>query len=319
MQIPQSNFSGVLTNYQSSTGNQPTPGDNNVDHDDNGDPIANAGIVAAAVLLTGEAESIADGDNDPNSNLTVDFGVYVPLIDVELDKSVSAAVANPGDTLTYTVFIRNNGPLAATGTTVVDTLPAGVTYQSSTTTQGTVTVGAGGQLTYNIGNMAVLGTATITIIAKINNSASGVLTNTAVVSVNERETRLDNNQDSVPTTVNKLIDVAIDKTGTPDVVRFNDVETYTLTITNNGPSDATGVVVTDTLPAGLTFTSATTGQGTFQANGNVVTFAVGNLAAGASTQITITTRVVATLQSVLTNVAVVARERSRNDLCEQPR
>ncbi|MBL8828840.1 MAG: DUF11 domain-containing protein [Planctomycetaceae bacterium] len=306
VQIAQGNFNGVLTNYQSSTGNQPTPGDNNVDHDDNGDPVTNAGVVAAAVLLTGEAESIADGDNDPNSNLTVDFGVYVPLIDVELDKSVSAAVANPGDTLTYTVFIRNNGPLAATGTTVVDSLPAGVTYQSSTTTQGTVTVGAGGQLTYNIGNMAVLGTATITIVTKINNSASGVLTNTAVVSVNERETRLDNNQDSVPTTVNKLIDVAIDKTGTPDVVRFNDVETYTLTITNNGPSEATGVTVTDTLPTGLTFTSATTGQGTFQANGNIVTFAVGNLAAGASTQITITTRVVATLQSVLTNVAVVA-------------
>ncbi len=306
VQIAQSNLSGVLTNYQSSTGNQPTPGDNDVDHDDNGDPVANAGIVAAAVLLTNEAESINDGDSNPNTNMTVDFGVFVPVIDVELDKEVSATTAKPGDTLTYTVTIRNNGPIGATGTSVIDTLPAGLTYQSSTPSQGSVIVGAGGQLTYSLGNMAVGATATITITTKINDNASGVLTNTAVVSVNERETRLDNNRDTVQTTVNKVIDVAIDKTGTPGVVRSNDIETYTLTIVNNGPSDATGVQVVDTLPAGLTFVSATPAQGSATNAGNTVTIQVGNLASGASTTITIEARVTTSVAQTLTNVAVVS-------------
>lgn len=305
VQIPQSNFSGVLQNYQSSTGNQPTPGDNNVDHDDNGDPVTNAGVVAAGVVLTNEQEPTNDTDNDPNTNLTVDFGVFIPAIDVELDKSVSLAVANPGDSLTYTVVIHNNGPIAATNTTVVDNLPSGVTYQSSNTTRGTVQV-AGQQLTYNVGNMALNDTVTITIVARINNNATGTLINNAVVSVAERETRLDNNQDDARTTLNSLIDVAILKTGTPTTVRQNDLENYTLTITNNGPSNATGVTVTDTLPAGLVFASASANQGTFNAVGNVVTFAIGNLASGASTQVFVTARVTASTPQTLTNVAVVA-------------
>src|SRR5205823_3841899 len=55
--------------------------------------------------------------------------------------------------------------------------------------------------------------------------------------------------------------------------------TYTLTITNNGNQGATGVLLTDTLPAHTTFVSASDG-GTF--GGGVVTWNIGSLAAGAS-------------------------------------
>ena len=47
---------------------------------------------------------------------------------------------------------------------------------------------------------------------------------------------------------------------TPNV---GDTITFTVTLTNNGPNAATSVQVTDLLPAGLTFVSATPSQGTY--------------------------------------------------------
>src|SRR5207302_3871965 len=59
--------------------------------------------------------------------------------------------------------------------------------------------------------------------------------------------------------------------------------TYTLTVTNNGPSDAQNVNVTDSLPAGETFVSASEGTG----SGGTFTDTVGTLAAGATRIITL--------------------------------
>src|SRR5262249_27446719 len=62
--------------------------------------------------------------------------------------------------------------------------------------------------------------------------------------------------------ISDVADLAITKTGTPNPVNVNSTLTYTLIVTNNGPSIATGTVVSDTLPGGLTFVSATATQGT---------------------------------------------------------
>ena len=58
--------------------------------------------------------------------------------------------------------------------------------------------------------------------------------------------------------------------------------TYTLTVTNNGPSNATGVTVTDPLPAALSFVSATPSQGSVERVNGVLTIHLGNLADGAT-------------------------------------
>jgi Domain of unknown function DUF11/Domain of unknown function (DUF4214) len=64
--------------------------------------------------------------------------------------------------------------------------------------------------------------------------------------------------------------------------------TYTITVMNNGPTDDPSLTVTDTLPAGSMFVTATTSQGTFMVTGGVVTFDVGALASGASATLTVT-------------------------------
>lgn len=83
-------------------------------------------------------------------------------------------------------------------------------------------------------------------------------------------------------------DLAVTKTG-PATVKRDQNATYTITVTNNGPDAATGVVATDTLPANADLRSTATTQGTCAAgkNATTVTCTVGNLAKGATATITV--------------------------------
>lgn len=101
-------------------------------------------------------------------------------------------------------------------------------------------------------------------------------------------------------------DLSITKTDSPDPVFAGDNLTYELTVTNNGPRDATGVIVTDTLPAEVTFVSATSSPGSCTQTGGVVTCDIGDLANGASATVTITVTVDPTTPTgIITNTATV--------------
>jgi uncharacterized repeat protein (TIGR01451 family) len=88
--------------------------------------------------------------------------------------------------------------------------------------------------------------------------------------------------------------------------------TFTITVVNNGPTDDPSLSVTDTLPAGSTFVSATASQGTFMVSGGVVTFDVGALANGASATLTVTVTPVE--DGPLTNTASVTASGSPDPL-----
>ena len=83
-------------------------------------------------------------------------------------------------------------------------------------------------------------------------------------------------------------DLALTKSVAPLRQLVGQNVTFTVTVRNNGPTIATGVTVSDPLPAGLTFVSATPGAGSSFA-GN--TWTIGSLANGAATQLTLTARV----------------------------
>jgi uncharacterized repeat protein (TIGR01451 family) len=106
-------------------------------------------------------------------------------------------------------------------------------------------------------------------------------------------------QQSVAITVNGA-DLAVTKTG-PSLVTEGHNLTYHLTATNNGPANATGVAVTDTLPSNSTFVSASAGC---TPSAGVVTCAVGSLAAGASVSFDITVTAGST-GSTLVNTATI--------------
>lgn len=98
-------------------------------------------------------------------------------------------------------------------------------------------------------------------------------------------------------------DLAITKSGSPNPVLQNQTLTYTLTVTNNGPQTATGVVAEDTLPTQVTYISSSSSQGTCSATAGVVTCNIGTMLNGAV--VTITISVTATTPSQAVNTAVV--------------
>ena len=107
-------------------------------------------------------------------------------------------------------------------------------------------------------------------------------------------------------------DLAIDKSDSSDPVDPGTNLTYTLQITNNGPSDSTGAVVVDALPSGVSFVSATDG-GTYDSGSHTVSWAIDALANGASTSVNITVTVNESITAdIITNTAAVdANERDR--------
>jgi len=89
--------------------------------------------------------------------------------------------------------------------------------------------------------------------------ASGSLTNVASVSSPTGDPNSTNNVTlPVITTVTPVADVGIGKTGSASVFAASNL-VYTISVTNYGPSSASSVTVTDTLPLGVTFVSTTGG------------------------------------------------------------
>ena len=91
----------------------------------------------------------------------------------------------------------------------------------------------------------------ITIFADVKATATGILMNEAEVSAPDEDYTL-NNHDEVENPVTPKIDLAIDKIDSKDPVEPGETFSYIVTVKNNGPSNATGVTVVDTLPANVT-------------------------------------------------------------------
>ena len=97
-------------------------------------------------------------------------------------------------------------------------------------------------------------------------------------------------------------DLVITKTVTPNPVEAGQAVLYTITVTNNGPSKAKGVVVEDVLVSDLTFVSATPQTGTTWA---APEWTIGNLDNGASVELTIIANVSESYSGDLSNTATV--------------
>jgi uncharacterized repeat protein (TIGR01451 family) len=243
-----------------------------------------------ADLDAGKVDDVATATGTPavggTTSGTDDDTVDIPSADLSIIKSDSPDPVLAGNNLTYTLTVTNNGPSNATNVVVKDTLPSGVTYISATPLPTTV---SGSNLTWNVGNLNSGVSTIITITVKVKSSIKHrtFISNTATVSGTEHDSNPNNNTSTAITEVNPEADLSITKTGSPDVVLPGNNITYTITVTNEGPSNATGVVVTDLLPAGVTFVSAKGTQGDFNLANRTLTWNVGTLSVGSSATLTI--------------------------------
>ena len=179
----------------------------------------------------------------------------LPMADLSIIKSDSPDPVAAGSNLSYTLTVANAGPLDATGVTVTDTLPAGETLVSSSPGSPTC-IESSGTLSCALGTLTSGTTATIEVQLAVDPSTRGSLTNTVSVAGNETDPDPANDTSTATTSVTGEADLSVVKSDSPDPVVAGTNLSYTLTVANAGPSDATGVALTDTLPAGVTFVSS---------------------------------------------------------------
>jgi uncharacterized repeat protein (TIGR01451 family) len=103
-----------------------------------------------------------------------------------------------------------------------------------------------------------------------------------------------------------VADLSLDKAATPDPVMTGQEITYTLIVTNGGPSMSTGVRLTDILPPQVNFSSATTNQGSCSESGGIVICELGDLASGGDATVIITAASVT--GGLTSNLAILAGE-----------
>ena len=176
-----------------------------------------------------------------------------PIADLAITKTDSPDPVTAGTNLTYTITVTNNGPDVATSASWDDTLPAGTTFASLPLVAGwSCTTGA----TVNCSNPSFgVGSAvfTLTVAVAPSVAAGSILSNTATVTSASADGTAGNNSATALTTVSASADLSVTKVDFPDPVIAGGTITYTITVTNAGPSDAQTVTLADTLPAGTTF------------------------------------------------------------------
>ncbi|MBL8056754.1 MAG: DUF11 domain-containing protein [Anaerolineales bacterium] len=276
--------------------------------------------LAAGLTQTVNTASIGDDggngpDPTPDDNQSSDTTPLNAAPDLQISKSDGGLSAAPGGLVTYTLAYTNAGDQDAQGVTITDVVPAGASFQPALSapgwacapdnasgsvcvlTVGALPSGAGGAVTFTVQAAAPL--------------PAGLeqLANTAVIAddgANGPDPRPGDNTGSDTTPLSAAPDLSLGKDDGRTVAAAGDTLTYTLVVTNAGGQDAAGVLLTDTLPASVSFVAASDG-GTAAAGR--VTWPAVSLAGGASLTRTVTVQVVSPVPagvSVLTNTAVVA-------------
>lgn len=232
--------------------------------------------------------------------------------DLAIEKDDFTPQYTPGEPITWRIVVTNRGPSAVAGARVQDVLPpqvSGASWTATFTGGGGATSGSG-----DIDELIALsagGTAVYTVTADIFPTALGDLVNTATVAVPTGvvDPNLSNNQATHVDLVAPVADLAISKVdGSPTYVP-GQATTYTVTVTNNGPSFVAGATVTDTFSTAftaVTWTAAFTGTGSSGATAGAGNLAQTiNLAAGGTAVYTITAVVDPAATASIANTASV--------------
>jgi len=271
--------------------------------------------VPGNTVITGSA-SISSSTADPTpANNTVAANVTVNAADLGLTQTAAPAVAQPGGTITYTLTLTNNGANAAAGAVVYQQTPPNTTFQSvavSPAAGWTCTnpaVGATGQiLCSDSANLNSATTVTFTIIVNVvAGTASGtVILNSADTTATTADPVPTNNASTSSVLIENgaQADLAVTMSAAPTPVFIASNLTYTIQVQNLGLVNTTNGQLADTIPAGTTFVSSSTSQGSCSGTATV-TCTFGAITNGASITVAISVKT-PTSAGTLTNTATVS-------------
>jgi uncharacterized repeat protein (TIGR01451 family)/MYXO-CTERM domain-containing protein len=255
-------------------------------------PIANGTVLTdAASLSTGNAATVL-----ANANVTVTSAAVLSLTETGAPNPVAA-----GTQLVYTLAYGNNGTDTAAAASIVAAVPSNTTFVSAT--GGGIYASGANQVTFNLGSVAagIKGTVTFTVqvAAPLANATSLTASSTMSASgVTSAPAMATTSVASAPT-------LSLTNTGTPNPVLAGSQLTYTLAFANHGTDAAHGATLTNPLPGGSSFISASNG-GSYDAGADTVSWSLGDLATGAGGSVTLVVLVgSSTVVGVLSDTATL--------------
>ena len=236
------------------------------------DPVTNTATVTAS---------------SPSGGGSASATITPQAADLSLDKTVDDDDPAVGDIVSFTVTVSHLDGADVIGTRVEDQLPGGLNYVSHITTQGSYDPGTGN---WQVGSLTEGQMESLVIMAEVIDA--GGITNTAFIAfASQPDPFPGDNRDAASLNAD-----AADLEVIKRVVAFSTEDgtitaTFVVTVTNEGPSDVGGVVVTDELSPDMTEQSSVASQGTVVSAGSTLTWDVGALADGASATLTVTVTV----------------------------
>lgn len=198
-------------------------------------------------------------DNNINSEDDQSEITAIPeQANLSLTKQVDNQTPNPGDIVTFTVTIQNNGPDAATNILIQDVIPNGYTNISNVSNSGTL---VGNNLEWTISNLPNGSSQSLTYQAKVNNPGVGInFTNVAQIMAEDQydpnsipgNNMIGEDDQAQIATLPNIANLSLIKSASNSKPNVGDTITFSLTLSNSGPINATNVSIEDITPNGYT-------------------------------------------------------------------
>ncbi|MCZ7630161.1 MAG: DUF11 domain-containing protein [Microthrixaceae bacterium] len=174
--------------------------------------------------------------------------------DLSVTKDLTSQSLIPGAQATYTIKVANAGPMTVADLSVNDTMPSDLSLVSAEVDRGSIDSDT---WLWSGVDLAPGETATLTVVVEVDLDATGAQTNTVTVTgVGVGDPDPADNTASVTDPLDPTVDLSVTKALEGTLTR-GETAAWTIVVSNHGPSRATEVVVTDTLPDGLAFAGAT--------------------------------------------------------------
>ena len=202
------------------------------------------------------AQSESNNGNNVHTLVTPVRGFAELVLTQTATPSPASTVSN----INYTMVVSNRGPYKATQVELTDYFPASTFLVSATSTRGTVSF-ANNILTCTLAELTNGGTFTVSL--KLRPVDYTTLTNTASVTAYESDVATNNNSTTTITRVGVVSEMAVNLFASAQTIYVNSNVTYTVTFVNYGPNIATNVALTNFLPTGVSFQSATISTGSW--------------------------------------------------------
>ncbi|MCW8870096.1 MAG: DUF11 domain-containing protein [Proteobacteria bacterium] len=270
------------------------------------DPVATVNFavtvddpLASGVTELNNSTSIADdgtngADLTPGDNTDSDNTPITASPDLQVSKDDGGVTVQPGDVISYTINYANVGDQDATGVVINETVPANSTFVPGSSSGSWVCLpdnNAGSSCTVSLAILAAGDNGTLTFAVQVDNPlAAGVTAINNAVSINDDgsngpDPTPGDNSDTDDTPVNATPDMTLVKDDGVALANPGDTLVYALAYENVGDQNATGVVITESVPTHTTFDAGNSTVGwncSGTAAGSTCSFTVGAVAGGGS-------------------------------------